>query len=381
MKKVLLMGILIFLSLYSSASVINEFDYYTTVNLRLRTNPDNNSSIISLLPKYTALKIIEEGDQATINGIEAKWVKVQSQTGLNGWCFSGYIKQIEKKLAEDIAITFAKRKSGDYPKQNYNGNSIKNVSFELIQKKMGYYIQQEPRNFQGSGHAPEILELATKDDKVYIREVDVVNMKKIIRYEIELEKKGNTYSKGLTHLESIDDTILIFYREHQPQKIWLGTWEFEKPYSFSATDLSPSNLNIYSLTSDYLKTFQGKYAYDSYKIIKSENFQLNESYFKNAVLPIEFNKTDKCLSIKIHDLIDFYQPNNGVGDYTFHFVETMPSEPFSWTYGEGVGFCETMFYFYKGGIAFTYEESSPAMDDDEKSQYIKYVVFFKKVTE
>jgi len=381
MKKILLIGMFVFLAFHSYASALNEFDNYTTVNLRLRTNSDSNSSIISLLPKYTALRILEEGNQATINGIKAKWVKVQSQTGLIGWCFSGYIKPIEKKLAEDIAKTFSKSKSGDYPEQNKINKSIKNVSLELIQKKEGYYIQQEPRHFQGSGHASEILELAIKDGKVYIREVDIVNKKKIIRNEIELKKKGNTYAKGETHLESRDESILIFYMEHPPKKIWLGTWEYEEPYSLAATKLSPSSSNVYRLTSDYLRTFQGKYVYDSYKIIKSENIRLNENYFKKSVLPIEFNKTDKCLLINIHDLMDFYEPGNGVGDYTLYFIETIPSEPFYWTYGEGSGFCEARFYFYKGGIAFTYEESNPAMDDGEKSQYIKYVVFFKKVTE
>ena len=61
-------------------------------------------------------------------------------------------------------------------------------------------------------------------------------------------------------------------------------------------------------------------------------------------------------------------PSNNILD----FIEVSSTEPFFWSYGEAAGFKERKFWFYKGGIAVSYEEARP-------ESYVKYVVFLKKV--
>jgi hypothetical protein len=149
--------------------------HYVTNNLKLRIGDTLSSSTITTLPKYTALKIIETGKSETLDGITAPWIRIESQTGYTGWCFSGYVRQIESNVAEDIASSFENRKDGTYP-GSYDFSDVDNVSsIDAIQSASGYYIQQSARHFQSSGHAPEILVLSVDSGKVYIREIDVVN--------------------------------------------------------------------------------------------------------------------------------------------------------------------------------------------------------------
>jgi hypothetical protein len=133
------------------------------------------------------------------------------------------------------------------------------------------------------------------------------------------------------------------------------------------------------LTTDYLKNFAGRYVFDSYKIIRSENRTIDINLIRNVVIQIAYSQEKKCLTIPLHDLRSFYTDLTRVGRWQIDFVETSAEEPFWWTYGEGAGFLEDRFYFYKGGIAFTYERAGPAFNSDhEVWSYIKYVVFFRK---
>ena len=69
--------------------------HYVTVNLRLRDGASLSSTIVTTLPQNTAIRIIEKGSTETIDGIIAPWIKVISETGYVGWCFSGYVRQLE----------------------------------------------------------------------------------------------------------------------------------------------------------------------------------------------------------------------------------------------------------------------------------------------
>lgn len=64
-------------------------------NLRLREAADTNSKVVTTLPKDTEVQVLETGSTATINGITAPWVKVVSNSGYTGWCFSGYLEDIK----------------------------------------------------------------------------------------------------------------------------------------------------------------------------------------------------------------------------------------------------------------------------------------------
>ncbi len=91
----------------------------------------------------------------------------------------------------------------------------------------------------------------------------------------------------------------------------------------------------------------------------------------------------KYLTLPINNLIDFYEPGNGVGNFMLNFVETTFNEPFFWTYGEGGdSHFEVMSFFYKGGIGLRYEDTGTVLGDDEltviRNKHQLFYIFFKK---
>ena len=105
-------------------------------------------------------------------------------------------------------------------------------------------------------------------------------------------------------------------------------------------------------------------------------------YIENAKINIVYNESKKCLTVAYNDLSNINYPNKYYYDWwKLDFVETSSTEPFFWKYGEGAGFSEEKFWFYKGGIAISYEYLTYDFDDNheiKKHNYIKYVVFLKK---
>jgi uncharacterized protein YgiM (DUF1202 family) len=65
--------------------------YVTEVTLRLRSDANTSSEIITVLPANTKVRIIEEGKVQILDRIAARWVKVETEEGKQGWCFSGYL--------------------------------------------------------------------------------------------------------------------------------------------------------------------------------------------------------------------------------------------------------------------------------------------------
>ena len=66
----------------------------TVDNLRLRDKVDTSSFMATTLPKDMEVEVVETGPSATINGMNAHWVKVVSSSGYTGWCFSGYLEAL-----------------------------------------------------------------------------------------------------------------------------------------------------------------------------------------------------------------------------------------------------------------------------------------------
>jgi len=64
--------------------------------LRLRDAASTASELVATMPKGTEVQVVEIGSVATIGGITAPWVKVVSSTWYTGWCFSGYLEEVEK---------------------------------------------------------------------------------------------------------------------------------------------------------------------------------------------------------------------------------------------------------------------------------------------
>ncbi len=355
--------------------------HYVTYNLRIRENQSLNSEIITTLPQFTAVTILETGEVETINSITAPWVRVQSQTGFSGWCFSGYIEQIETNIANEISSRIANRVPGTYPRfQLPETTNIESV--QEITEFEGFYVQQLPRRFQGSGHAPEILELSISNSMVVISEIDIFNGNKIIRNQITLEFDGRTFSNGNNYLKTDGDQIYIYYQENVPDRKWLGTWEYRQPYIFAGSIDAPLQLIVQQFTSDYLTNFAGRYVYESHSIMEHENLEFDIEQIQNSEIELTFSSEMKSLVVPIRALHRIYAENSRVGDFDLYFVETQADTPFHWTFGEGVGFREVRLFFYKGGIALTFEENGVEFNDDREvtaETSLKYVVYFTKV--
>ncbi len=71
--------------------------HHTTDNLRLRDEPNTSSLMVTTLSNDSAVQVLETGEIQTIDGITAPWVKVLSESGYTGWCFSGYLEEIPKE--------------------------------------------------------------------------------------------------------------------------------------------------------------------------------------------------------------------------------------------------------------------------------------------
>ncbi len=71
--------------------------HHTTDNLRLRDEPNTSSLMVTTLSSGSAVQVLETGTSQTIEDITAPWVKVLSESGYTGWCFSGYLEEIPKE--------------------------------------------------------------------------------------------------------------------------------------------------------------------------------------------------------------------------------------------------------------------------------------------
>ena len=378
MKTKLLLLLVLLLGLASPAWGL-PFTHFAAESLRLRSNGSNTASIITVLQPLVGLEIIEHGTSAKIDGISGDWVKVRAENGSVGWSFSGHLKPIGPNVAKSLGKYIAHRKSGAYPPNKFNPKFENVSSIDEVKSQTGYYIEQFPRRFQGSGRAPEILQLMVSDGRVLVREMDVQNGKSVIRLETEFKYDGTTFSHKKSTIKKQNGKIYLLYREHPPEEEWLGTWQHEDPYSFVCDLESPMPSSIQRLTSDYLQNYAGKYVFDSYVILKAKNSKVNKKNLRSSVVHIRYDVEKKALSVLCHDLLDIIYPGNPVGDYTLYFIETLGTEPFFWTYGEGVGFSEDKYWFYKGGIAISHEQQGSDYDDDgnetDKEIHEKYVIF------
>jgi hypothetical protein len=387
MKKLINLFIIIFL--FQNELCADQFfaTHYVVDNLNLRNNSSLTASIITTLPKYTAIQILEYGVNMTIDNITAPWIKITSQTGYMGWCFSGYVKQIEGNLVNELANDFSSRKAGTYPTElsgaKINPPTVNNMSsLNEIEKVSGYYIQQGPRRFQGRGRKSEILKFSVDNGNVYIQEIDMENGKQIERNKIQLSFDGRRYRFNDTYLDLDDGHIYIVYRENMLQDSFIDRFNHDwiyNIYTFVGRLNAPIPLKAEHITSDYLKRFIGNYQYHSHKIIASENNTVDIQMLEKETIIITYDRNIKYLSGEFTYPYNFdmnyknsYLQDESPRKTIENFVETTTEEPFYWTFGEGVGYSEERYFFYKGDIAFTYEKRGGG-------GYLKYVVFFKRI--
>jgi len=360
------------------------FESYATDRLKLRAEPSLSALVLTVLPRYTGIHLLSEGPVETIDGITSKWINVSTSNGYSGWCFSGYVMKERGITAYQLEDLFMEYESGSFRGTRTKYEKFPGIeSIDLIKANQGYYIQQQKRSFQGHGRAPEILKLLVIENRVFISEIDIINGNEIERSKLEFSFDGKTYSKGQSGIYQNDKSLVIRYLEHIPQKKWVGTWEYEEVYSFVARlgDKKPEAL--LQLTSDYLKLFCGDYIFESIDIVNdSESTDIN-GLARKTIIHVTFDSEQKCLKIPVHDLIDFLEPDNEVGDYDLLFIESAYTEPFFWLYGEGVGHSEKRYFFFDNGIGLRYETVGAELGKDLvviRGIYQLVYVYFKKIS-
>ena len=288
-----------------------------------------------------------------------------------------FYKKLEDNdtIAAEIALEFADRRAYGGTGGYYSSSKPENISsIDVIIKAQGYYIQQLDDYFLYR-RAPEILVLSVKDENVYIKEIDLVKGQIITRKEILLQFDGKTFAHNRTKLETQDGKIQIAYLEHISNQPWRDTFEYRSLYTFAGNLDDPINEEVRKLTSDYLETFTGMYVFDSCKLIESSRKNFDLLPMRNTYIQILYNQKLKCLTVSFST--SFYN-NYSAND----FVDTDNERIIYWIAGEGAGYTDDRFYFYKGGIAHTRDHSSYIMTDDgpSDSKYEKYVVFYRKKT-
>ncbi|MBQ3025538.1 MAG: SH3 domain-containing protein [Spirochaetaceae bacterium] len=302
------------------------YTHYTSDYLRIRNDYNLNSQIITVLEPNMGVEIIAKGKKETIDGIKSNWVKVISANGYVGWCFAGYLKPIEKDVSEILAKEVEKVKAGAYS-NNYSLSNLKNISSILgFQGSEGYYIQQQSRGFQNSGRAPEILQLVIDNEKVFVKEIDIVNGEILTLKGSEFVFNGKTFAHNKSNIKLNDkNQINIFYLENVPENQWLGTYEYDKPY----TKVPNINYNqLVNQTTDVLKNYAGVYKFDSFKIIKNENYIFPSLNVQNSKIDITYNDIKKCLSVKYSNLSNIVVKENS-RNWTLDFIETSSMNLFS----------------------------------------------------
>ena len=60
-------------------------------NLRLRLDQSQTAGIIRTMTEGSKVQILEVGNNELIDGTDANWVKVLTEDGYTGWCFSGFL--------------------------------------------------------------------------------------------------------------------------------------------------------------------------------------------------------------------------------------------------------------------------------------------------
>ncbi|MDR0447637.1 MAG: SH3 domain-containing protein [Treponema sp.] len=72
-------------------SIETQPEYWLTENVNLREEPGTNARVIKTLERGSMVQVLDSGREVTINGINARWIFVETEGGEKGWCFGGYL--------------------------------------------------------------------------------------------------------------------------------------------------------------------------------------------------------------------------------------------------------------------------------------------------
>jgi len=100
-------------------------------NLRLRNKPDTSATVITVMEQGSKVTVLEVGQNATIDGTTATWVRVETADGKTGWCFGLYLRETQYEPPPALATdtnTIEKTENNGY-------NAITGFSIEKPAKK------------------------------------------------------------------------------------------------------------------------------------------------------------------------------------------------------------------------------------------------------
>lgn len=231
------------------------------------------------------------------------------------------------------------------------------VTFADIRERQGYYIQNHNRYFQENGRSPIIFKLYESDEKFFLAQIDVKDLKEIVLSQSELiqtgvfvETKDNQY-----RIAREGSDLFIFSSDDND-----NSWAFRRPFTYQTNlkgllDCAP----VMKMTSDYLKKFVGQYNFDSF-VSYSEGTSYETKKNASRIFTITYDNENKALMWSTED-----------------FIETDFSEPFYWTYSEGAGYRTTFYTFVDNGI-LTYNRSYTHHMSDGTSDDTELCIFYKK---
>jgi hypothetical protein len=70
--------------------------HITSDNLRIRTDQKLSSATIKVLEKGAKVQVQKWGKYESIDGNNARWAYIITIDGIAGWCYSGYLKELQK---------------------------------------------------------------------------------------------------------------------------------------------------------------------------------------------------------------------------------------------------------------------------------------------
>jgi hypothetical protein len=89
---------------------INDYPYHMTHLIKdldeiilLYEEPDTSSKVVFYPSTAQLVQLIETGKIDWLNNINAPWVKVRTENNFEGWCFSGFLEEINKS-AENFSM-------------------------------------------------------------------------------------------------------------------------------------------------------------------------------------------------------------------------------------------------------------------------------------
>ncbi len=168
MKKRILIILLFCISIFmvfAETNVNVNKEMYVKENLRLRSEENTSSSIVTVMRIGSKVKIVKLGKEETIDSIHSNWIKIEVLDGKTkngesinkgtvGWCFGGYLADYVGKY--------------DYLDLSNRDFKIQKVDFKndidasVWKKLAGYYFVGNPRQA-----IPEPIEIDTPWGKDY----------------------------------------------------------------------------------------------------------------------------------------------------------------------------------------------------------------------